>query len=77
MEELVRTDDPVFLSVLLARLADAGVEALVFDAHAASLFPGVMDTLGRRIMVDAGVAAKARSILAEVEGVAEARDSAP
>ena len=67
MEELVRTGDPVFLSALLAALADAGVEAVVFDDHTSSVFPGVMDTLGRRVMIDSDVATKARSILAAVE----------
>lgn len=67
VEELVCTDDPVFLSALLARLAEAGVEAMVFDAHASSLFPGVMAGLGRRVMVDAGCAIKAKHVLAEVE----------
>ena len=63
----MRTNDPVFLSALLVRLAEEGVEAMVFDAHASSLFPGVLDTLGTRVMVDPDVAAKAKRILADVE----------
>jgi hypothetical protein len=71
MEELIRTDDPVFLSALLAALEGAGIEALVFDDHTSSVFPGVMDTLGRRVMVESACAPKARRILAQV---AEARN---
>lgn len=67
MEELVCTDDPVFLSALLARLADAGIDVMVFDSHASSLFPGVMASLSHRVMVDAGVVIKAKHVLAEVE----------
>lgn len=67
MEELIRTSDPVFLSALLADLANAGVEALVFDAHTSSVFPGVMDAVGQRVMVDGDVLEKARRVLAGME----------
>lgn len=71
MEELVHTDDPVFLSALMAALNDAGIDAVVFDAHAAGMFPGVMDALSRRVMVDADVMPRAQCILRDV------RDAAP
>lgn len=47
MVELLRSDNPVLISAMLAALADAGVEAVVFD--------GIADIYGaafpRRLMV--------------------------
>ena len=34
MKELLRTNDPVEISWIVALLADAGIEVVVFDAHA-------------------------------------------
>ena len=67
MEELFRTGDPVLLSALLARLAEAGIEPVVFDGHTSSVFPGLMDAVGRRVMVDEADLARARRVLAEME----------
>jgi len=67
MEELIRTDDPVFLSALLAGLADVGIEAFVFDGHTSSVFPGIMDAVGRRVMVDSDDEPRARRVLASLE----------
>lgn len=67
MEELTRTDDPVFLSALLSALAHADIEAVVFDSHTSSVFPGVLDTVGQRVMVAADVLPKAEHILARLE----------
>lgn len=63
MEEVIRTSDPVLVSALMAALADAGVYAVVFDDHTSSVFPGVMDAVGRRVMVDGDDAPRARRIL--------------
>ena len=50
MRELVRTNDPVMLSWLTALLRDAGIEALVFDAHT-SVMEGSVGAIPRRLMV--------------------------
>jgi len=50
MKELIRTNDIVFLSWLQAALADAGIDALVFDQHTSAL-EGSIGALPRRVMV--------------------------
>ncbi len=65
MVELIRTEDPVLLSWLEARLAAEGIAAVVFDVHTSSAFPGVLDAVFRRVMVDDAELHRARSILAE------------
>jgi Putative prokaryotic signal transducing protein len=50
MKELLRTNDPVRLSWAMARLADAGIESLVFDQHAA-VVEGSIGAIQRRLMV--------------------------
>jgi len=51
MIELLRTDDPVFISWLTARLAEEGIEVVVFDSHTSNIYGGALDTLTRRVMV--------------------------
>lgn len=48
MVEIERTFDPVRLSVLRATLADAGIEAFVFDTGAGGLWQGAIPA---RVMV--------------------------
>lgn len=50
MVELLRTNNPVLISWLTAFLADQGIEAVVFDAHA-SVIEGSIAAIQRRIMV--------------------------
>lgn len=50
MRELARSNEPVFVSWLVASLADAGIDALVFDQHT-SIVEGSIGVLPRRIMV--------------------------
>jgi hypothetical protein len=50
MKELLRTNDPVRLSWAIARLAEAGIESLVFDQHA-SVVEGSIGAIQRRLMV--------------------------
>ncbi len=64
MTELLRTTDPVRLSWLVALLADAGIETVVFDTHT-SILEGSIGAIPRRLMVDAGDAARAARILRE------------
>ncbi len=62
MIEVARTHDPVRLGYLQALLADAGVEARVFDGAARSTWPGAIPA---RLMVEDRDAWLARSVLAE------------
>ena len=51
MRELLRTNDPVMISALVAYLSAEGIEAFVFDSHA-SIMDGSVGAVPRRIMVD-------------------------
>lgn len=64
MRELLRTSDPVRLSFLLALLADAGIEAIVLDAHVSAVEAGIPG-FPRRLAVAEFDYAHARRVLAE------------
>ena len=64
MRELLRTTDAVRLSWLVALLADAGIEAVIFDTHA-SIMEGSVGALPRRLMVLAEDEAEAIRVLKE------------
>ncbi|MSP49203.1 MAG: DUF2007 domain-containing protein [Alphaproteobacteria bacterium] len=64
MRELVRTRDPVRLSFLLALLADAGIEAVVLDAHVSAVEAGIQG-FPRRLAVAETDHVHARRVLAE------------
>ena len=68
MIELIRTNDPVLLSWLLAQLSDEGIEAIVLDSHA-SVMEGSISAIQRRIMVIDDDLIVAQSILAEAEKI--------
>lgn len=63
MIELVRSNDLVFLSWLLAALRQEGIEALVLDAHA-SAADGSIPAIPRRVVVDEADEVAARRVLA-------------
>ena len=50
MRELLRTNDTVWISWILALLRDDGVEAVVLDANA-SIVEGSIGAIQRRVMV--------------------------
>jgi hypothetical protein len=50
VRELLRSNDPVLLSWVRALLADAGIEAILFDQHA-SIMEGSIGAIPRRLMV--------------------------
>ncbi len=50
MVELLSSNDPVRLSWVTALLADAHIDAVVFDAHT-SIIEGSIGALPRRLMV--------------------------
>jgi len=62
MRELLRTTDVVRLSWLVALLAEAGIEAVVFDTHT-SILEGSIGAIPRRLMVAADDEARARQVL--------------
>ena len=68
MEELVRTNDPVLLSWLTARLAGENIEAVVLDAHT-SVMEGSISAIQRRVMVVSDDLARARQVLDEAETI--------
>jgi len=64
MKELLTTSDAVRLSYLRMVLADAGIETVVLDAGASSLWGAA---IWPRLMVDEDNLAQARRIIAEAE----------
>ena len=62
--ELLRSNDLVRLSWLTALLSDAGIAAVMLDAHT-SVIEGSIGAIPRRLMVRDEDAARARQLLAE------------
>ncbi len=62
MRELVRTNDVVKLSWLLALLADAGIEAVVLDVYT-SVMEGSIGAIPRRLVVIEADFARALRVL--------------
>jgi len=65
MKELLSTSDAVRLSFLRTVLADAGIETVVLDAGAGSLWGAAITP---RLMVDEAHLSRARRLVAEAEG---------
>lgn len=65
MIELCRTGDPVMLSWLESRLADAGIASVTLDAFTSDAFAGTLASVGRRVMVAEADLPRARDILDE------------
>jgi hypothetical protein len=61
---LVASNDPVRLSFLTALLADAGIVAVVLDAHASAI-EGSIGAIPRRLMVATEDEWRARKVLRE------------
>lgn len=66
MRELVRSNNPVLLSWLTAALAEAGIEAVLLDAHT-SILEGSAGAIPRRLMVIDEDYPRAREILDQAE----------
>ena len=62
MVELLRTNDPVRMSFVLALLSDARIETVVLDSHA-SVVQGSIGAIERRMMVADDDLAPARRVL--------------
>ena len=68
MEELVRTNDAVFLSWLTARLNGENIDAVVLDTHA-SVMEGSILAIQRRVMVESHNLHRAKLLLIEAEEI--------
>ena len=64
MRVLATSNDPVRLSFLTVLLADAGIAAVVLDAHTSAI-EGSIGAIPRRLMVAAEDEPRARRALAE------------
>ena len=64
MRVLATSNDPVRLSFLTVLLADAGITAVVLDAHTSAI-EGSIGAIPRRLVVAAEDELRARRVLAE------------
>ena len=64
MRVLATSNDPVRLSFLTALLADAGIRAVVLDAHTSAI-EGSIGAIPRRLMVATEDEQRARRVLQE------------
>lgn len=64
MHLLLQTNNPVLLSYVQSLLADAGVEAVVFDVNI-SILEGSIGVFPRRVMVHEDDIGRARHVLWE------------
>ncbi len=62
MKELIRANDPVLLSWIVATLSGENIEAVVFDAHT-SVLEGSVTAIERRVMVIDDDYARAQRII--------------
>ena len=75
MVELLRTNDMVMISWLVALLRGEAIEAFVFDTHT-SVLEGSIGVLPRRLMVGNEHLLRARQIL-DVAGIEYDSDTKP
>lgn len=73
MKELVRSNDPVLISWLLALLEGEGIAAFVLDAHT-SVLEGTAGAIPRRLMVPDDDFARARAAVEAAGAGKELRD---
>ena len=73
LNELVRTNDLVLISLIETLLDEAGVSFFVADQHMSAV-EGSLGFLPRRILVDSEEADRARRVLVDAGLAAELRD---
>ena len=64
MRDVLKTNNAVLLNFAEALLADAGIQAVVFDTHM-SIVEGSIGALPRRLMVEDDDHARALAVLVE------------
>ncbi|MEN3974695.1 DUF2007 domain-containing protein [Emcibacter sp. SYSU 3D8] len=64
MKEVLRTNDPVLISVAQSLLKEAGIETMLFDGHT-SVLEGSIGAIQRRLMVIDEDETEARGIIAD------------
>jgi hypothetical protein len=64
MRDVLKTNDAVLLNFAEALLADAGIQAVVFDTHM-SIMDGSLGVLPRRLMVPEEDYARAKAVLGD------------
>lgn len=65
MKEILRTNDLVKLSYAQVLLSDAGIESVILDAHAGTIYGGAM--IERRLMVVDEDEKQASELVAELK----------
>ena len=65
---MLRSNEPVLLSLMLARLEGEGIAAVVLDGHM-SILEGSAAAIPRRLMVAEAGFSRAREIFQEVEAM--------
>ncbi|HET9717268.1 MAG TPA: DUF2007 domain-containing protein [Pseudolabrys sp.] len=73
MRELIRTNDAVLVSAVVALLESAGIRPLVFDQNM-SVLEGSLGVLPRRVLVAADQELRARTLLQNAGFGHELRD---
>ena len=73
MEELIRSNDPVLISYILAVLADEEIEAVVLDEHT-SILEGSIGAIQKRVMVLSGKIVQAKRVLEDLDLANEIRE---
>ncbi len=76
MRELIRTNDAVLVSAVVALLESAGIRPLVFDQNM-SVLEGSLGILPRRVLVAADHASRARQLLLDAGFGHELRPDGP
>ena len=66
MREILRSNDAVLISFVVALLSDAGLSPQLVDEHVSAI-EGSIGALPRRILIGADEAAQAKRIMQEAE----------
>ncbi|MEH6527375.1 MAG: DUF2007 domain-containing protein [Sneathiella sp.] len=73
MEELIRSNDPVLISYILAVLADEDIEAVVLDEYT-SILEGSIGAIQKRVMVLSEKIVQAKRVLKDLDLADEIRE---
>ncbi|MEH6547748.1 MAG: DUF2007 domain-containing protein [Sneathiella sp.] len=73
MEEIIRSNDPVLISYILAVLADEDIEAVVLDEYT-SILEGSIGAIQKRVMVLSEKIVQAKRVLNDLDLADEIRE---